>query len=121
MITAGIDVGSAAIKRFLLMMASWSGRVADARHGLECDACGSLFGEGLADLSISENDVAAIATRVTASRCSVCSARKVKRDHCQCMGAHVASQGRARTIINIGGQDIKIIKWMKKARSWISS
>jgi len=110
MITAGIDVGSAAIKAVFVD----DGRLLWSRcrptTALSSDACRRLFDEGMAELSISEGDVAGIATSGYGKSLFGAAGRKVNEITANALGAHAASQGRARTVINIGGQDIKIIK-----------
>jgi len=116
MIAAGIDVGSAAIKAVFVDNGKLVWSRCRPTTALSADACRQLFDEGLAELSISEKDVAAIATSGYGKSLFGLSARKVNEITANALGAHAASQGRARTIINIGGQDIKIIKLDDKGK-----
>lgn len=110
MITAGIDIGSSAIKAVFVENGDlvWSRTLPS--NASSAELCEQLFREGLAVLSLQEQEVAGIATSGYGKSLFGMSGKKVNEITANAMGAHVASHGRARTVINIGGQDVKIIK-----------
>jgi predicted CoA-substrate-specific enzyme activase len=109
-ITAGIDIGSSAIKAVFVENGGMVWYQTYPSNAFSAGLCEQLFREGLDALSLLEQDVAGIATTGYGKSLFGMTGKKVNEISANAMGAHVASQGRARTIINIGGQDVKVIK-----------
>jgi predicted CoA-substrate-specific enzyme activase len=105
----GVDLGSTIIKSVIIQDAElvWKKAVPTA-PGQEALAL-ELIHSGLADLSISEKDVEGIS--VTGYGKSLISNAHTVVDEvsANAWGAFLRSGKKARTLINIGGQDIKII------------
>lgn len=111
MIIAGIDLGTAAIKvvfinekhELLWMKAvpTMPESVAGAKR---------LLDEGLAALSIARDQLSGIAATGYGKRILDYTDMTVDEITALCVGTHNLSQGRARTVINIGGQDTKAVK-----------
>lgn len=110
MITAGIDIGSSAIKAVFVENGTLVWSRTRPSTASSADLCEQLFREGLEALAVREGDLAGIATSGYGKSLFGMAGKKVNEIAANAMGAHVASRGKARTILNIGGQDIKIIK-----------
>lgn len=110
MITAGIDIGSSAIKAVFIENGGMVWSRTHPSNSFSAGVSEQLFREGLAALSLREQDVAGIATTGYGKSLFGMSGKKVNEITANALGAHMASQGRAGTIINIGGQDVKVIK-----------
>ncbi|MEQ8180331.1 MAG: acyl-CoA dehydratase activase [Smithellaceae bacterium] len=110
MITVGIDIGSAAIKLVFVENGAMVWSQTQPSTAFSAGVGEKLFKEGLAALSLPEQNIAGIATTGYGKSLFGLSGKKVNEITANALGAHIASGGKARTIINIGGQDIKIIK-----------
>ncbi len=110
MITAGIDIGSSAIKVVFVNDGEMVWRESRPSTSFNQGACDQLLKGGLDALSIAMDDIAAIGSSGYGKSTLKIQSKKVNEISANAAGAHRASGGRARTIINIGGQDIKIIK-----------
>lgn len=109
MITVGIDLGTAAIKvafvdKCKLLLAKTSPTV--PQHVKICE---KLLREGLETLSIREEDIT-IATTGYGKRLFPGAEKIVDEISANAAGAYILSNRKAKTVINIGGQDVKIIK-----------
>lgn len=110
MITVGIDLGTAAIKVVFIdgINLLWAKALPTIPQHLK--VCGQLLREGLEALSINKEDLAGIATTGYGKRLFPGSKIIVDEISANAIGAFVLSNKTARTVINIGGQDVKIIK-----------
>lgn len=109
MITAGIDLGTAAIKvvfvdKYKLLLAKTVPTV--PQHVKVCE---ELLREGLETLSIKKEDIA-IATTGYGKRLFPGAGKMVDEISANAAGAYILGNKKAKTVINIGGQDVKIIK-----------
>ncbi|MGV8058812.1 MAG: acyl-CoA dehydratase activase [Smithellaceae bacterium] len=111
MITAGMDIGSAAIKAVFVENGTMVWSRTQPSTAFSAEMCKQLFKEGLDELSLQERDVDGIATTGYGKSLFGMSGKKVNEITANALGAYIASRGKARTVINIGGQDIKIIKF----------
>jgi predicted CoA-substrate-specific enzyme activase len=111
MIIAGIDIGSAAIKAVFVENGTMVWAQTQPSTAFSAKVCEQLFKNGLEELSLQERDIDGIATTGYGKSLFGMSGKKVNEITANALGAHVASGGKARTVINIGGQDIKIIKF----------
>jgi predicted CoA-substrate-specific enzyme activase len=115
-VTAGIDLGTAAIKvafcegNDLL----WARAVPTMPQNIEIAE--RLLEEGLSELSLGSHDIAGIAATGYGKNRFSLAEKKVDEISANAMGARVLSDGRAKTVINIGGQDIKIIRISPEGR-----
>lgn len=110
MVTAGIDIGSAAIKIVFVDGHNilWNKTVPTVpRAG---DVCRELLKEGMESLSINKDDVSGIASTGYGRRLFSETEKIVDEISANAFGAYLLSNGKARSVINIGGQDVKIIK-----------
>lgn len=110
MLTAGIDIGSAAIKAVFVADGKMIWFRVQPSTALNAGVCERLFKEGLTELSLREQDVEAIATTGYGKSLFGMTGKKVNEITANALGVYAASKGKARAVINIGGQDIKIIK-----------
>lgn len=110
MITVGIDIGSAAIKAVFVENGAMVWSQTQPSTAFSAGTGEKLFKEGLAALSLQVQNIDGIATTGYGKSLFGMPGKKVNEITANALGAHIASRGRARTIINIGGQDIKIIK-----------
>ncbi|MFH1245808.1 MAG: acyl-CoA dehydratase activase [Candidatus Omnitrophota bacterium] len=110
MLTAGIDLGTAAIKVVFVKSGSllWAKALFTAPEYLKM--CEQLFDEGLQALSLRREDIAGIAVTGYGRHLFPHSQKIVDEISANALGAYVLSNKTARTVINIGGQDVKIIK-----------
>jgi predicted CoA-substrate-specific enzyme activase len=109
MITVGIDLGTAAIKvafvdKYKLLLAKTVPTV--PQHVKVCE---ELLREGLETLSIKKEDIA-IATTGYGKRLFPGAGKIVNEISANATGAYILSNRKAKTVINVGGQDVKIIK-----------
>ncbi len=110
MITAGIDLGTAAIKvvfidRFNLI---WAKAMPTVPKQIEIAE--GLIEEGLKTISVQKEALAGIAATGYGKRLFTGIEKIVSEISANAVGAHILSAGRAGTVINIGGQDVKIIR-----------
>ncbi|MBZ9577935.1 hypothetical protein KJA13_02765 [Patescibacteria group bacterium] len=111
MLIAGIDLGTAAIKVVFIDEENrllWS-KVAPATFG-NFKISEELLKEGLRALSIQKRELSGIATTGYGKRIFPAAEKKVDEITAIATAAYHLSNKTARTIVNIGGQDIKVIK-----------
>ncbi len=110
MITMGFDLGSAAIKAVIIENGGpvWCGVLpATASY---VDSCELLFRQGLKERGLEEGTLDGIATTGYGKGLFRRAKRTVNEISANALGAFALSGGRIGSIINIGGQDVKIIK-----------
>lgn len=110
MITAGIDLGTAAIKVVFIDKDNLLWAKAFPTVPPYIKICEQLFQEGLEALSIEKEDILGIAITGYGRHLFPGTKRIVDEISANAIGAHILSKKTARTVVNIGGQDVKIIK-----------
>ncbi len=116
MIKVGLDLGSAAIKTVFTDGKDilWAKALPTVpKPAIVCDR---LISEGIEALSISRSDITAIASTGYGRKLYTASEKAVNEISANAMGAHILSGGNARSIINIGGQDVKVIRISPEGR-----
>jgi len=110
MTTIGIDLGSAAIKVAFVQNEQmiWSKALPTTPHHKK--VCDQIIKEGMNALSIEETDIAGIATTGYGRYLINESNKKIDEISANTLGIYHLSNKKARSIINIGGQDVKVIK-----------
>ncbi len=110
MVIVGIDIGTAAIKVAFTdgQQYLWTKARDTVPHAEE--VCQALLEEGLKALTMTADDVDGIATTGYGKRLFSRSCKFVNEISANAMGAFILSQGTAGTVVNIGGQDAKVIK-----------
>ncbi len=110
MITMGFDLGSAAIKAVMAEegQAVWCGTLPATAHYVH--SCELLFRKGLGERGVAEEDLAGIAATGYGKGLFSRADKVVNEISANALGAFSLSDGQLRSIINIGGQDVKIIK-----------
>ena len=109
MITAGMDIGTAAVK---LAFSDGKGILWHKAAPSSCrnpETCERLLQEGLEALNLNEPELAGIASTGYGKALFKRAAFQVNEISANALGAFRLSGGTARTIINIGGQDVKVI------------
>jgi len=110
MIFAGIDAGSRAIKIVLVDEAGEPLAAAEADQGIRQDTlAGELFAGLLAERGISRGDVAYVVGTGYARSIVPVADTTITEITCHAVGVH-ARVPAARTIVEIGGQDSKLIR-----------
>ena len=106
----GIDLGSTAIKAVIVKEPEliWKKTVPTA-PGQEALAL-QLIAEGLADSSINRQDIVGISVTGYGKNLITQAHTVVDEVSANAWGVYLLSDKKARTVINIGGQDIKIIR-----------
>jgi len=109
MIAAGIDIGTAAVK---LAFSNgnemlWHKALPSSCRNLE--NCERLLKEGLDALQVKETELAGIASTGYGKALFKRAALQVNEISANALGAFLLSGGKARAIINIGGQDVKVL------------
>jgi len=110
MITMGFDLGSAAIKAVIAENGGpvWCGVLpATASY---VDSCELLFRQGLEERGLEEGTLDGIAATGYGKGLFRRAGKTVNEISANALGAFALSGGKAGSIINIGGQDVKIIK-----------
>jgi predicted CoA-substrate-specific enzyme activase len=116
LIKIGLDLGSAAIKivftdgREIL----WSKAVTTIPK--PSSVCDRLISEGMKALSLSDENISDTATTGYGRKMYTGSYKTVNEISANAMGSHILSKGKARSIINIGGQDVKVIRVSSEGR-----
>ncbi|MDY6843692.1 MAG: acyl-CoA dehydratase activase [Thermodesulfobacteriota bacterium] len=110
MITVGIDLGTAAIKVVFIDKDNILWAKALPTLPQHSEVCEQLLKEGMETVSVRKEDIAGIATTGYGKHLVSGSKKKIDEISANAIGAYVLSERRARTIINIGGQDVKVIK-----------
>ncbi|MBN2440341.1 MAG: hypothetical protein JXJ04_03320 [Spirochaetales bacterium] len=110
LITAGIDIGTAAIKVVLLNNDTliWAKSEPTIPH--QYILVEKLLNEGLLSLSLKREDLSGIATSGYGKNLFPDAEKKINEISANSIGVYVLSNKKARTVINIGGQDMKIIR-----------
>ena len=116
MIKVGLDLGSAAIKIVFTDGKNilWSKAVTTVPK--PAAVCDRMISEGVEKLSISRKDISGIASTGYGKKLYAGSQKTVNEISANAMGAHFLSSGKARSIINIGGQDVKVIRVSSEGR-----
>lgn len=106
----GIDVGSTGIKIVFVKDTSivWK-NVIPTRPG-QASLVKELVSQGLTACNIQKNQIEKTCVTGYGRNLVECSSLVVDEISANAAGIHLLSGGRARTLINIGGQDVKIIK-----------
>ena len=110
MVTAGIDLGTAAIKVVLMNKSNLLWAKALPTTPEQVKLAKGLLQEGLKALSISKEALTGIATTGYSKRLFPEREKIIDEISANAIGAHILSDRRARTVINIGGQDVKVIR-----------
>ena len=116
MITVGVDIGTAAVKivfaeKFRIL---WKKTLPSTY--MNQSACVQLFEDGLRELSLNGKNVAAVAATGYGARLFKRADRTVSEITSNALGIWLLSGKKAGTVINIGGQDVKIIKISQEGR-----
>lgn len=106
----GIDLGSTAIKTVFVKDGAFAWFKAVPTAPGQERLAQAVMEEGLAALGASEGDIDGVATTGYGKSLIAGANRIIDEVSANALGMHLLSGGRARTIINIGGQDIKIIQ-----------
>ena len=106
----GIDLGSTAIKTVFVKDGAFAWYKAVPTAPGQERLAKAVMEEGLAALGASLGDIEGIATTGYGKSLIAGANRIIDEVSANALGMHLLSGGRARTIINIGGQDIKIIQ-----------
>ena len=106
----GIDLGSTAIKTVFVKDGAFAWYKAVPTAPGQERLAKAVMEEGLAALGASLGDIDGIATTGYGKSLIAGANRVIDEVSANALGMHILSGGRARTIINIGGQDIKIIQ-----------
>ncbi|MBN2534352.1 MAG: CoA activase [Spirochaetales bacterium] len=110
MIIAGIDIGTAAIKVVFLDNGTMVWAESRATAPRQRTVCEKLLIDGLISLSLDREDISGVATSGYGKNLFPNAEKKINEISANAIGAYVLSNKKARTIINIGGQDMKIIR-----------
>lgn len=116
MITVGFDLGSAAIKVVFIEGRNILWAQGTPTIPEPAEVCEKLLKEGMEALSLNREDITGIAATGYGRRLFSGPDKIVNEIHANASGAHILSGGRARTVINIGGQDVKAIKISPEGR-----
>lgn len=110
MITMGFDLGSAAIKAVIAENGEpvWRGVLPATASYVE--SCERLFRQGLEERGLEEGKLDGVAATGYGKGLFRGAGRTVNEISANALGAFALSGGRIESIINIGGQDVKIIK-----------
>lgn len=113
---AGIDLGSTAIKAVFVRDREivWKSAVPTA-PGQEAIAL-KLVEEGLAELSASPEDLEGVAATGYGRNLMSSVDKVVDEVSANAMGVFFLSNEKARTVINIGGQDVKVISFSSEGK-----
>ncbi|MDR1472482.1 MAG: acyl-CoA dehydratase activase [Synergistaceae bacterium] len=105
----GLDLGSTAIKAVIVDgdRVAWQGTRATA-PGQEAVAEG-LLDEGLSALGARRGEISGIASTGYGKKLYASADRHIDEITSNAAGAFILSGGSARTVINVGGQDLKIL------------
>ncbi|MFH1440436.1 MAG: acyl-CoA dehydratase activase [Candidatus Omnitrophota bacterium] len=110
MITVGIDLGTAAIKVVFIDGCNLLWAKALPTIPRHIDICEQLIAEGIKTLSIKKEDITGITATGYGKRLFPKADKIIDEISANATGAYILSNKKTRTIINIGGQDVKIIK-----------
>jgi len=110
MITSGVDLGTAAIKVVFSDKCNllWAKAIPTIPENIK--VAEKLVEEGLKALSIPKEDLASIAATGYGKSLFPNAEKTIDEISANAMGAYILSDKKARTVINIGGQDVKVIK-----------
>jgi len=112
----GLDLGSTAIKAVLVKdnAMEWNRKVATA-PGQDHLAM-NLVKDALAELSLSERDIDKMSATGYGKKLISSVGHTVDEISANAQGMFILSRGQCRTIINIGGQDLKVINLSDKGK-----
>ena len=110
MVTVGIDIGTAAVKVVFAEKSKLLWKETRPSSCQNAKTCGQLFNDGLRALALSEGDIGGVAAAGYGRALSGRAGKMVNEVSANALGAFILSEGKARAVINIGGQDVKIIK-----------
>ncbi len=110
MIRAGIDLGTAAIKVVLIDQSKMLWAKAHPTVPPQAKISQELLEEGLQALSISKKALAGVAATGYGKRLLPAAESIVDEISANALGVRILSGKKARTVINVGGQDLKVIK-----------
>jgi predicted CoA-substrate-specific enzyme activase len=115
-ITVGVDLGSTAVKVVFAGGGEilWHG-VLPTAPGQEALAAG-LIDRGLSDLRIARESIARVVSTGYGRKLFLAADRIVDEISANALGVFIRSGGRACTVINIGGQDLKVMTLGEKGR-----
>jgi predicted CoA-substrate-specific enzyme activase len=115
-VKVGVDLGSAAIKAVIVSDGKilWRGLTPTA-PGQESRAK-AVVARGLSFLGLKESDVMAVAATGYGQNLYSVAGTKVDEIKANAAGLFRLSEGRARVIVNVGGQDLKIIRLNERGR-----
>lgn len=116
MIKVGLDLGSAAVKMVFTDGQDILWAKALPAVPKPAAVCDRLISEGIDALSISRGDISGIATTGYGRKLYTGFDKEVNEISANAMGACILSDRSARSIINIGGQDVKVIKLSSEGR-----
>jgi len=108
MISIGIDLGTAATK---VVFADhddilWAKSIPTMPQSFTLSK--ELINEGMKSLSIKKEDIIGIAATGYGKHLFPDATKKVDEISSNAAGAHILSKNKARTVVNIGGQDVKV-------------
>ncbi|MDR1677612.1 MAG: acyl-CoA dehydratase activase [Deltaproteobacteria bacterium] len=110
MYTLGMDLGSTAIKAVLIKDASpiWRNKIPTAPG--QDRLADSLIGQAVGELGLQRSDISDIAATGYGKKLFGAADRTVDEISANALGLRHLSAGRCRIIINVGGQDLKVIR-----------
>ena len=109
-LTAGIDLGSTAIKVVLVQNGRMEWQKAVPTAPGQAGIAQTLITEGLAELGCPSEPLAAMAVSGYGKGLIDDAGKLIDEVSANAIGVCRLSDGRARTVINIGGQDVKVIR-----------
>lgn len=112
----GIDVGSTAVKIVFLEKEKILWKKSTPTIPGQGKLVNHLIAEGLNALSINESDIGNLSVTGYGRKLISKADNVINEIAANALGAHLLSSAKAQTIINIGGQDIKIIKISKDGK-----
>lgn len=116
MLTAGIDLGTAAIKVVFTDGNSLLWAKALPTLPAHIKICEQLLEEGMETLAITKKDIAGIAATGYGRRLFPGTDRVIDEISANAFGAYLLSDKKARSVVNIGGQDVKVIKISREGK-----
>ncbi|MDD5697953.1 MAG: acyl-CoA dehydratase activase [Victivallaceae bacterium] len=117
MITVGIDVGTAAVKIVFADQLELLWKRTLPSTSANPDACVRLFESGLAELALREEDIGGMAATGYGSHLVGRAGKRVNEISANAMGVWLLSGRKAGTVINVGGQDVKVIKFSETGKA----
>ena len=109
-LTAGIDLGSTAIKVVLVENGQMVWKMAVPTAPGQEKIAKDMTAKGLAALGAATDRLAATAVTGYGKGLVAEASKVIDEVTANALGVFLSSGGRARTVINIGGQDVKVIR-----------